>query len=187
MSRLVQRPEHLLIREYVQGLRDKKTITQEGLRDAFVAAFVEMVPPGDDVPDMQQVHRHDTPDQLRRKDQANLKKLWRAIDGETYFPLCFKAPLIEALESMSHGLGDALQSRLLHNAGLLHMPLQTSSDGRDVYASVLKEFAEANAAIVKDLSADGVLNDDATRNEVMDSIERHLQLLQHIDKNNKKE
>lgn len=114
MSAFGQRPEHLLIREYVQGLRDQKTITQEGLRDVFVEVFTEMVPPGEDVPELHRVHRHDTVDQARRKDQSNLKKLWRAIDGETYFPLCFKTPLIESLERLKAGAGVELQKRLLH-------------------------------------------------------------------------
>lgn len=183
MSALRQRPEHLIIREYVHALRDRKTITQEGLRDVFVEVFIEMVPPGEDVPDLQQIHRHDTPEQLRKKDQNNLKKLWRAIDGETYFPLCFKTPLIESLERLRPGLGEALQRLLLHNAGLLHMPLKVSGDGKEVYMGMLKEFAEANEAMVDDMSDDGILNNENTREQLMDSIEKHLQALHHMDTN----
>ena len=84
-----QRPEHLLIRDYIMLLRDKKIITQERLSDAFVPVYLEMIPPSDDVPGFDQVHRHDSPEHARRKDGANLKKLWRAIEGKTFFPLLF--------------------------------------------------------------------------------------------------
>lgn len=183
MSVLGQRPEHLIIREYVHGLRDRKMITQEGLRDAFVSVYVDMIPAGADVPVIEAVHRHDTPDQARKKDQNNLKKLWRAIDGETYFPLCFKEPLIVALNRLRPAAGDALQKRLLWNAGLLHMPLTVCADAKAVYADLLKEFADANTAMVEDMSDDGVLNSESTRCEVMESLEKHLETLRHLDKN----
>ena len=85
MSVVVHRPEHLIIREYLHQLQNQKIITQEGLRDVFVPIYLEMIPPGEDVPHFEPVHRHDSVEQMRRKDQANLKKLWRAIDGVTFF------------------------------------------------------------------------------------------------------
>ncbi len=183
MSGRIQRPEHLLIREYVERLRDSRVITQEELRDAFVPMYIEMIPPGDDAPSFEPVHRYDTPEQMRKKDQANLKKLWRAIDGTTFFPLAFKAPLIEALEKLQHGLGVELQKLLLHNAGLYHLPIDTHDKAPLIYSELLQEFAEANSQIVADMADDGVLNSERTRKEVLDSLEKHLQLLREIDRN----
>jgi hypothetical protein len=183
MSAVVQRPEHLIIREYVQQLRDRKLITQEGLCVAFVSAYVEMIPPGEDAPAFDPVHRHDSVDQARKKDQANLKKLWRAIDGATFFPLAFKAPLIVALERIKPGLGDVLQKRLLHNCGLLHMPVDTRGDASLVYSELLREFAEANTAMVTDLAVNGRLDQLHTREELLDSVEAHLSAIRELDKN----
>ncbi|MDZ7804309.1 hypothetical protein [Thiohalophilus sp.] len=68
MSMTVQKPEHRVIRDYVTGLRGQKAITLEGLRDAFVPVYLEMIPPDDDVPRFERVHRHDSVEQARRKD-----------------------------------------------------------------------------------------------------------------------
>lgn len=183
MSSVRQRPEHLVIREYIQQLRDSKKLTREGLRDAFVPVYLEMIPPGEDVPHFEAVHRHDDAQQMRRKDEANLKKLWRAIDGTTFFPLAFKAPLITALDAVEEGLGVELQKLLLHNAGLFHVPIIVSGKAPAVYAELLQEFAEANSAIVADMGDDGVLNSDRTRKEVLDSMDKHMQLLRELDRN----
>lgn len=184
MSGSVQRPEHLLIRDFVAGLQDSKQLTREGLRDAFVPVYLEMIPPGDDVPHFEPVHRHDTVEQLRKKDQNNLKKLWRAIDGDTYFPLCFKEPLIAALEKLQFGLGDELQKLLLHNAGLYHLPIDTSDQTPVIYAEWLTEFSEANSQLIADMNDDGMINSDRSRKEVLDMIEKGLEVLREIDKNN---
>lgn len=183
MSGYVQRPEHLLIRDYLAGLLDDKRITREGFRDAFVPVYLEMIPPGDDVPHFEPVHRHDTVDQLRKKDQANLKKLWRAIDGDTYFPLCFKEPLIVALEN-AWGLGLELQKMLLHNVGLYHLPIDVNGKTPHIYAEWLEEFSQANSQLVADINDDGVINSERTRKEVLDMIEKGLQVIREIDKNN---
>lgn len=182
MSAVRQRPEHLVIREYIQSLRDDKRLTREGLRDAFVPVYVEMIPPGDG-PVFEPVHRHDAVDVMRRKDEANLKKLWRAIDGDTVFPLMIKAPLIVALDALGDGLGMELQKQLLHNAGLLHIPIDASDKAPVVYANWLKEFSEANSALVEDMARNGVLDQAKTRKEVLDVIESSLQVLRELDKN----
>jgi len=183
MSALVQRPEHLLIRDYVSELQDKKVITQEELREAFVPVYIEMIPPGDDVPHFDAVHRHDAVEQFRKKNQNNLKKLWRAIDGGTSFPLVFKAPLIVALDRMKPRLGYDLQALLLHNAGLAHIPIDTSGKAPAIYAELLKEFAEFNAAAVDDMSDDGILNNKNTREQLLDSLDKHLIMLREIEGN----
>lgn len=183
MSAARQRPEHLVIREYIGELRDQKVITQEGLCDAFVLVYVELIPPGEDAPAFDPVHRFDSPEQARKKDQANQKKLWRAIDGATFFPLAFKAPLIVALEQIRPGLGDVLQKRLLHNCGLLHMPVDTSGSASLVYSELLREFAEANTAMVTDLAANGRLDQRRTREELLDSVEAHLSAIRELDRN----
>jgi hypothetical protein len=183
MSAVVQRPEHLIIREYVQQLRDQKLITQEGLCDAFVPAYVEMIPPGEDAPAFEVVHRHDSVDQARKKGQANLKKLWRAIDGATFFPLAYKLPLIAALERIRVGLGQALQKQMLHNCGLLHMPVDTSGSASLVYSKMLCEFAEANSAMVSDLADNGRLDQPRTREELLESVEAHLAAIRELDEN----
>ncbi len=185
MSAIGQRPEHLLIRDYIIELRDQKKITREGLRDVFVPAYVEMIPSSEDVPHFEQVHRHDTTDQLRKKDEANLKKLWRAIDGTTFFPLAFKAPLIAALELVELGLGVGLQKRLMHNAGLLFIPIDTSGDAPAVYTQFLQEFAEANTAMVGDIK-DGRLDGRNTRSELLDVVASALNAVREIDENSSK-
>jgi len=183
MSSTGQRPEHLLIREYIHALQASKTITQEGLRDAFVAVYVEMVPPGEGVPEFEQVHRLDAIDDARRKDDANKKKLWRAIEGKTIFPLVFSAPLIAALDRIQSGLGIELQKVLMHNAGLYYMPIDNSGKAPSIYAELLKEFAEFNEAIVADMADDGILNSKNTREQLLDSIEKHFAALRELDKN----
>lgn len=183
MSGVRQRPEHLVIRECIQGLRDRKRITREGLRDAFVPVYLDRIPPGEG-PGFDPVHRHDSVDQMRRKDEANLKKLWRAIDGDTVFPLMFKEPLIAALDAIELGLGVELQKLLLHNAGLLHLPIDTSGKAPVIYAEWLQEMAEANMQMVADANDDGMFNSEKTRKEVLDVIEKSLQVLREIDKNN---
>ena len=183
MSEPRQRPEHLVIREFIQQLRDLKIITQEGFRDLFVAAYLEQIPPGEDVPAFDPVHRHDTVDQARRKDGANLKKIWRAIDGGTFFPLAFLAPLVSALERVKPGLGADLRQRLLHNAGLYYLPIDTSGLAPAVYAEFLQEFAEANSQLVADLNDDGRINSARTRKELLDVVEKSLAMMRELDRN----
>lgn len=183
MSAIGQRPEHLLIRYYITELRDQKKITREGLRDVFVPVYLEMIPPAKDVPHFEPVHRHDTMEQLRKKDEANLKKLWRAIDGTTFFPLVFKAPLIAALELVEQGIGAELQKRLMHNAGFLFIPIDTSGDAPIVYTQFLQEFAEANSAMVDDIQ-DGLLDGKNTRQQLLDVVAAALNGVREIDQNN---
>ena len=183
MSTVGQRPEHLLIRDYIASLQDQKKLTREGLRDAFVPVYLEMIPPDEDVPHFELVHRHDTPLQMRRKDGANLKKLWRAIDGTTFFPLAFKASIIVALDAVEKGLGLELQKLLLHNAGLLHLPIDTSGRAPAIYSEWLQEMAEVNSQLVADMSDDGTINSEKTRKEVLDFIEKSFQMLREVDRN----
>jgi hypothetical protein len=183
MSHTGQKPEHLLIRDYITGLQDQKKITREALRDAFVPAYLDMVPPGDDAPHFEAVHRHDTVTVMRRKEDANTKKLWRAIDGTTFFPLAFKAPLIVALDALGNRLGYDLQALLLHNAGLAHIPIDTSGKAPAIYAELLKEFAELNTAVVDDMADDNILNSKNTREQLLDSMDKHLALLRELDRN----
>jgi len=183
MSGLGQRPEHLLIRDYITELRDQKRITRERLRDLFVPVYLEMIPPSDETPTFEAVHRHDSVDQMRRKDDANLKKLWRAIDGATFFPLAFRAPLIAALERHGNGVGVELEKRLMHNAGLYHMPIDTSGKAPVIYAEWLQEFSEANSQLIQDMNDDGAINSERTRKEVLDVIEKSLQVLRELERN----
>lgn len=183
MSGLGQRPEHLLIRDYITELRDQKQLTREGLRDAFVPVYLEMIPPSDEAPTFEAVHRHDSVERMRRKDDANLKKLWRAIDGATFFPLAFRSPLIQALERLAPGAGVELEKRLLHNAGLYHIPIDTSGKAPVIYAEWLQEFSEANSELVRDMNDDGSINSERTRKEVLDVIEKSLQVLRELDRN----
>ena len=186
MSGTGQRPEHLLIREYIGELVDKGQATKRQITDHFVEMYCELVPPGEDVPAMKPVHRHDTVAQKEHKDDANLKKLFRAINGPTYFPLCFKEPLLHALDLVKPGAGSRLRKILLRNAGLLHMPINNLTNASFVYTDMLKEFSEANSALVNDLSDDGLLNSDTSRQEILDSVEKHLAALHEIDKNTNK-
>lgn len=183
MSVSRQRPEYLIIREYIEQLRDKKMITQEGLCDAFVPVYLELIPPGEDVPTFEQVHRHDPLDIARRKDGSNIKKLWRALEGKTFFPLAFKQPLLIALETMHEGLGLNLQKQLLHNAGLCYVPILANEKSSALYASFIKEFAEANSQMVADFEDDGMLNSLKTRDEVLDSLDKHYEILKEIELN----
>lgn len=181
MSERGQRPEHLIIREYCMALVEQKRVTWVMLRDAFVGVYIDLIAPGPDVPVFEPIHRHDTAKEMERKDEANLKKLVRAIEGKTYFPLAFKEPLIEALDHVQGGLGTELRKRLLRDQGLMYIPLTLRGDGKDVYSEFLCEFAEANTAIVNDMSDDGRLNDPKTRKEVLDSLEQHIAVLRHMD------
>jgi len=183
MSIAGQRPDHLIIREYIHELQAARRITRETLTDAFVPVYLEMIPEGPGAPDFEPVHRHDSMETIRRKEDANTKKLWRAIEGKTIFPLVFGAPLVPALERIAPGMGVELQKRLLHNAGLLHLPIDASDRAPVVYANWLKEFSEANAALVEDMSCNGVLDSARTRKEVLDVIESSLQVLRELDKN----
>ncbi len=183
MSVSRQRPDHLLIREYIGFLRDKKMITQESLCDAFVPVYLEMIPPSEDVPCFELPHRHDTIDAARRKEGSNIKKLWRAIDGATFFPLAYKQPLIVALEKLGKGQGVSLQKILLHNAGLCYVPVMADEKSSAIYASFIKEFAEANSQMVSDYEDDGLLNNLKTRDEVLDSLDKHYEILREIERN----
>ena len=69
MSKPIQRPEHLIIREYVRGLLVGKRVGMESLRDAFVPCYLEMIPPGDDTPTFEPVHRHDDAATMMKKDR----------------------------------------------------------------------------------------------------------------------
>jgi len=186
MSGTGQRPEHLLIREYIGELVDKSHATKRQITDHFVEMYCELVPPGEDVPVLKPVHRHDTVAQKEHKEDANLKKLFRAINGPTYFPICFKEPLLHALELVKPGAGLQLRKILLRNAGLLHMPINHLTNANFIYTGMLKEFSEANARLVADLSDDGLLNDKDSRDELLDSIEMHLAALLEIEKNTNK-
>lgn len=186
MSSTGQRPEHLLIREYVTCLVEKGHVTKAKITEHFVEMYCELVPPGEDVPAMKPVHRHDTVAQKEHKEDANLKKLFRAINGPTYFPICFKEPLLHALELVKPGAGMQLRKILLRNAGLLHMPINNLTNANFIYSGMLKEFSEANAKLVDDLADDGLLNNEDSRNELLDSIEMHLAALLEIDKNTNK-
>lgn len=181
MSALGQRPEPLVIREYIDELQKQKKLTRYGLLEAFIPVYLEMIPPGQDGPVFEPVHRHDSAEVMKRKDEANLKKLWRAIDGKTFFPLVFREPLIAALDSMGKNLGLELRKRLLHNIGLLHLPIDVSGSAPAVYAEWLKEFSEANSAIVADMNDDGIINSEKTRREVYDVVEKSLAVLRAID------
>ncbi|MDZ7804310.1 hypothetical protein [Thiohalophilus sp.] len=112
-----------------------------------------------------------------------MKKLWRAIDGTTFFPLTFKAPLIVALDSIKPGLGTELQKLLLHNAGLYHLPIEMSEHAPSVYAEWLQEFSEANTAMVADVNGNGRLDSPMTYKEVLDVIEKSLQVIRELEKN----
>lgn len=66
------------------------------------------------------------------------------------------------------------------------MPLNLSADANHVYSTLLKEFSQANEAMVDDMSDDGVLNGEETVQQLMDSLEQHFIALQHLEKNRKK-
>lgn len=174
-------PEHVVIRDYVQALRHEKLITRESLTEAFVEAYLDQVPLTEGVPQFEQVHRLDSVADAERKADANEKKLWRAIMGQTYFPLAFRAPLLTALELLGDALGVGLAKRLHHNAGLLYVPLALPGEATSDYARWLREFSEANSQIVVDVNDDGVINSEKTRQEIMDVIEQSLQMLRAMD------
>jgi len=183
MSHTRQKPEHLIIRKFIEHLVESKKIRMPALRDVFIEVYCDMIPPTGDAPVFDPVHRHDTVAESERKDETNGKKLSRAIFGGSYFPLAYKEPLLVALDQIAPGQGLKLRKLLLRNTGLLHMPIDVDGDATIVYAELLQEFAEANVAMVSDMGDDGILNNENTRNELLDSLEKHLQALRHIDKN----
>ena len=179
------RPEYLIIREYVQGLLKAKRIGRDDLRDAFVVRYNEMVPPAEDAPAFEPVHRHDDPTVAAKKDDANITKLFRAINGPHYFHLAYKLPLIAALNDLGEGLGTALHKRLLRNEGVFYLPIDTSGKAPEEYAVWVEEFAQANMQLVKDLNDDGKLNSQKTVMELLDVVEKSMQLVRGIEQGSK--
>ena len=181
-----QKPEHLIIREYVLRLvGELGPHDWPDLREAFVPIYLEMIPPGDDVPSFELVHRHDSVADMTRKNEKNRMKLYRAVMGATYFPLVFKTPLLLAMEALKKGAGLALHKALLRNSNLFYLPIDMGDSGFVDYAKVLTEFAEANAAMVNDMSGDGVLNEASTEKELIESIEAQMSAVRHIQQNRK--
>lgn len=185
MSAYRHRPEHLIIREYIEDLVRTKSITWSGLRDAFVPIYIEYIPQSPDVPVFDPVHRHDTAEDMEHKNDANLKKLVRALQGKTHFPLCFKNPLIMALDTFRPELGLRLRKQLLRNDGLLYIPIDQEGSAEMVYSNIVKEFAEANTAMVEDMGDDGRLNNANTREELIDLMEVTLSAVRDFDKQSK--
>lgn len=189
MSTKGRRPEHLLIREHVEGLLQARRFTWHQLVEVFVDSYIELIPPGPEVPHFEPVHRHDALVMAERKQDANLKKLKRKLAGNDAFPLCYQMPLIVALDEVCPGYhyGVLLHKKLFHNAGFLHVPIEVNSDASALYRNFLIEIAEANSAIVNDMSGDNLLNEDSTREEVLQAVEAMYGVLNQVDSNQKKE
>jgi len=187
-----RRPEHLLIREHVEGLLQARRFTWHQLVESFVDAYVELIPQGPDspeVPHFEPVHRHDSLARAERKQDANLKKLKRKLVGNDALPLCYQMPLIVALDAVCPGYhyGVLLHKKLFHNAGFLHVPIEVNSDALALYSNFLTEVAEANSAIVADMAGDNCINEDSTREEVLQAVEAMYGVLHQVDSNQKKE
>jgi len=186
MSSVLQlEPEHWVIRNYVMALVDSKDepVDWMELRDAFVPVYLMMIPPGDDVPEFHLVHRHDSVDEMRKKNARNYNKLYRAIAGGVAFPICYRLPLIAALEVLKPGLGVGLRKALLRNAGLMHMVLDVAGSAEFLYAEILQAFSTANAHLVSDINDDGRLNGKQTEEALLSSIEVHKAALKQVREN----
>jgi len=189
MSNSRRRPEHLVIREHVEGLLNARRFTWHQLVDAFVDAYIELIPPGPEVPVFDPVHRHDALKVAEKKQDANLKKLKRKVVGDEFLPVCYQMPLIVALDAVCPGLhyGILLHKKLFHNAGFLHVAIEAKGDAAALYSHFLTEVAEANSAIVADIAGDNRLNEDSTREEVLQAVEAMYGVLQQVDNNQKEE
>jgi len=185
MSYPGRRPEHLVIREHVEGLLNARRFTWQQLTEAFVDAYIELIPPGPEVPVFDPVHRHDALKVAEKKQDANLKKLKRKLVGVEFLPVCYQMPLIVALDAVCPGkhYGVLLHKKLLHNAGFFHLPIETKGDASTLYGHFLTEIAEANSAIVADMAGDNCINEDATREEVLQAVEALMGVLNDIDRN----
>lgn len=164
---------HKIIRDYLDDLvHRKKAFTREDFLNHFVDVYRRDVPDGEDAPAFKEVHRRDELKAAKAKTDSNFKKLWRAIDGETYFPFVFVDPILDTLATYDHRYALELDRLLLRNRGWLAVRIPSGVGGHaDIYSNVLLEFSEANTELAKDLADDGVLNNGQTKKEVLDVIE----------------
>jgi len=183
-----RRPEHLVIRDFVDALIKSKRTTWPKLSEVFAPIFLDMIPAGKDVPKFEAVHLHDGGEEMARKEENARKELMRCVMGGRSFPLCVKTPLVLALDQVrpDKQYGMQLRKLLLHNDGLLFSPIEIGDDEMMRHVKFMTEASEASLAIANDLMDDGILNSVNTREEILQSMEQHLIVLRAIDENREK-
>lgn len=178
-----QEPEHLVIIGYVRGLLRDRVFSLVELGDALAPVYNDMIPQDGSAPLFDLIHRHDSIREYERKDKANRKRLERIFNQESFFPLGMRNPLIYALNEIKPGMGVELHKRLVRNQGLVYMPLDIGDGGDVLYAEFVTSFAAANAAVVRDIQHDQLLDDPATRHRLLELFESCAGMLRALDGN----
>jgi len=177
-----QRPEHVVIIDYVQGLIDDGVVTLAKMADALPPIYDYMIPTGRQKIGFEVIHRHDSAAEYTRKRAKNRKELERILKQVTRFPLSLRNPLIYAVEQVAPGAGAELHRRLVRNQGLLYIPMHAGVDGDAIYAEFVDRFAAANSAVVDDIRDDQVLDDPKTRHALLGLLEQVVVMLRALDK-----
>ena len=169
------------IRDYINNLVHHRAFEVTQFTNAFVRFYAELVPEGEG-PKFEEVHRLDTVDVARKKDQNNLKKVQRYLNGEQYMPHAFYLPAIYALDELG-GYGHTLDAKLHRARGFHLTPMREGGDALAVTAEAQKEAAEAHLAAISDAMDDGMINDPRTVEQLTEAIESLEALRNHAQAN----
>ena len=173
------------IRDYINNLLHHGAFEVTQFTKTFVKFYVDMVPEGEG-PKFEPFHRLGTVDDERKKEQNNLKKIQRYLNGEQYIPHVFYLPAIYTLDELG-GYGHTLDAKLHRARGYHLTPMREGGDALAVTAEAQKEAAEAHLAAISDAMDDGMINDPRTVEQLNEAIESLEALRNHAQANIDKE